>query len=95
MKYYGTPNMLVTTRKTNKITNASMMVPLFRFNEDGVYETDDPLMIARLNGRFDCIDNSNEVIEKKETFTCKYCNEEFESKGKLLAHYKVCKKKGK
>lgn len=26
-------------------------------------------------------------------FICKYCNNEFESKGKLLAHYKSCEER--
>jgi len=31
--------------------------------------------------------------ESEEGISCKYCGEKFESKRKLLAHYKVCEEK--
>lgn len=64
MIFYGQPNMMVTTRQTNKISNVTINKPLFRFNEKGEYETEDELMIKRLSGRFDCL--KKEPIEIKE-----------------------------
>lgn len=64
MIFYGQPNMMVTTRQTNKITNVIINKPLFRFNDKGEYETNDEIMIKRLSGRFDCL-NKVQVTEEK------------------------------
>lgn len=39
--------------------------------------------------------SENNLVEPKvkETVSCKFCGELFTNKGKLLSHYKSCKKK--
>jgi hypothetical protein len=44
MKFYGTPNMLVKDRKTKK--------PLFRFDANGEFVTNDERLIERLKRKF-------------------------------------------
>lgn len=65
MIFYGVPNMLVTTKQANKLTDSFINKPLFRFNENGEYETEDELMIKRLKGRFDCLNNVKKQEEEE------------------------------
>jgi tRNA(Ile2) C34 agmatinyltransferase TiaS len=63
--------------------------PLFRFNSEGEFITSDEKLIETLAKKF-----KYEVIEEvKEENVCKNCKDTFESKGKLLAHYRKCKVK--
>lgn len=38
-------------------------------------------------------DNGWQEVKEDKTVACKYCGEEFENKGQLLAHYRHCEDK--
>ena len=52
-KFFGEPNTLVKTRKRVLFQNEIKFKPLFRFDENGEYVTEDEHLIAKLKGRFD------------------------------------------
>jgi uncharacterized Zn-finger protein len=79
MKFYGEPNTLVKTRKRKQFSTEVVMNPLFRFDENGEYETTDERLIQKLKKKFKYDENK---------FTCKKCGETFDNKGLLLAHYR-------
>ena len=61
-KFFGTPLKAITSKKTRKV--------MFRFDTKGEFITDDPEIIKRAKGFFDCIElEAVEVGEKvKKTF---------------------------
>lgn len=99
--FKGNPNEFIKDKYTNKI--------MFKFDENGEFVTEDLYIISRARNFFDSLeikeeiknennnveveDTNKEVKEEKKEFICKYCNEKFEKKGLLLAHYKKCDKK--
>lgn len=103
MKFNGQPNLYV--RVSNKYVQRATGIKGFFFNENGEYETENPVMIKMLVQCFDVIKESTEEVtemqeevteikEEKNTFKCKKCNfETTESMGVLLAHYRTSHKK--
>jgi len=80
MKFFSTPNMLVKFKKPIGL------LKFIKFDENGIYETKEKLIIERLKGFF-------EHEDKKHS--CKFCEEVFENKGDLLVHYRKHKKEEK
>jgi hypothetical protein len=70
MKYvfYGEPNMLVKGRKKVLFENKVDFKPLFRFDSNGEYVTDDEKLIDKLKSRFDHkpVIEEQPVIEETE-----------------------------
>lgn len=63
MKFYSEPNMLVRPRKTGMLRR----VKPFRFDSNGVYETDNPHLIKVLSRRFKYdLESSEEVVDITE-----------------------------
>lgn len=82
MKFYGEPNQLVKERKRKQFTMGIINKPLFRFDENGEYETNDPILIEKLKRKFKYDEKS---------YSCKKCDFTTNNKGELLAHYKTHK----
>lgn len=92
MKFFGTPGLLVRVRSTKPIR-------FFRFDENGVFETNNQRLIRRLKARFRYEEEGNAVQKSAEEkasaniFICKKCGYEAENRGKLLAHCRTAHKK--
>jgi len=82
MKFYGTPNMLVKQRKRKKMSTEYELKPVFRFDENGEFITDDEKLIKKLAPKF----RHEEDPDKK---ICKQCGQPFDNTGALLAHYRL------
>lgn len=67
MIFKGVPNMLVT------VSGKDRRLPKdFRFNKDGLYETENKYLIERLRHRFEVVENKEESVKKpKEDATQK------------------------
>lgn len=66
MKFKGTPNKLV--RITKIPTRFKRLPNHFRFDANGIFETEHPYMIKRLKQKFEIVEEMKEVIlEKQET----------------------------
>lgn len=78
MKFYGNSNELVSSRKYNNMKKHTEQKPIFRFDNNGEYETDNPDMIERLKPHF----------KHSASLKCKKCDFETENKGLLMAHYR-------
>jgi hypothetical protein len=97
--FYGTPNMGVYKRiKPHEIKRNAFLKKklLFRFNENGEFETTDQGLIEKLKRHFKY---DNEQIkpagaEPAKMMKCKKCNFETDNKGLLMAHYREHKKDG-
>jgi hypothetical protein len=76
MKFYGEPNLLVNTRK--KVNGMYKNTPLFRFDKNGEYNTDDEKLINKLKPNF----------KYEKNYKCNKCNFETDNMGELLQHYK-------
>ena len=85
MKFFGTPNQLVKEKRKKPYSIEIEFKPIFRFDSNGEYTTEDQRLIEKLKRKFRYEDN---VTDDKPIITCKKCGETFESKGLLLAHYK-------
>jgi len=72
--------MLVKEKRKQPFTGRVISKPLFRFDENGEYETDDPRLIQKLKKKF--------KYEEEKAYRCKKCSFECDNKGELLAHYK-------
>jgi hypothetical protein len=85
MIFKGVPNMTVT------ITNPRYgEVKRFRFDENGLYETEHPVTIQRLQKAYPAVDET----EKPAGIICKKCGATgFTNQGELLAHYRKDHKK--
>lgn len=66
VKFFGEPNMLVKTRKRVLFDNKIQFKPLFRFDSNGEYITDDEKLIEKLKIRFDHVE-INDTIESSTT----------------------------
>lgn len=84
MKFKGEPNLLV---RINKNIAKNRRLKNFRFDNNGIYETDNPRVIKALSKRFEIIEDI-----KEEIYQCKKCDYKTKNKGELLAHYKTHKK---
>lgn len=91
MKFYGTPNMLVKTKAKRPFTGIIYMKPLFRFDENGEFETEDKELIKKLKKRFKYDEVNKAPKVDKKTYKCKKCDFETDNKGVLLAHYRTHK----
>jgi hypothetical protein len=87
MKFYGNPSELINTRK--KVNGAFKLIPLFRFNSCGEFETQDIKLIEKLKQHFK-FESTESTIKK-----CKKCNFETDNNGSLMAHYREHKKEDK
>ena len=85
MIFKSTPNMLV--RITRKIPG--VRVKRIRFDANGEFETNNPRLIKLLSAKFSIKEESK---EESKTFTCKKCGEQFDNKGKFLAHMREHKR---
>jgi len=56
-KFYAKPNQAVMSKQSGKM--------LFRFDTKGEFITDDPEIINRAKGYFDCIELTSEVVGEK------------------------------
>lgn len=61
-KFFGEPNMLVKNKKRNLFQNDVTFKPLFRFDSNGEYITDDIELIEKLKSRFDHMEIKEEEI---------------------------------
>jgi len=61
MKYKGEPNLLVRINRRRKGE-----VRLFFFDENGFYETNHPITMARLDGRFERVEEVKVNLSKEE-----------------------------
>jgi hypothetical protein len=86
MKFYGTPNSLVKERRKKPFSKEVKNIPLFRFDENGEYETTDDRLIQKLKKKF--------KFEEEKTYKCKKCDYETSNKGELMAHYRTNHKEG-
>lgn len=84
MKFYGTPNMLVKEKKRKPMSTDFVFKPLFRFNADGEFETNNEKLISKLKRRF----------EYEKLKQCKKCDFKTENMGELLLHYRKEHPKG-
>lgn len=66
VRFRGTPNMLVSTKHTQLYNNKVERKPLFRFDEDGFFITEDDKLIKKLKGRFDYVEIKEEGIVSEE-----------------------------
>lgn len=82
-KFIGKPNLLVKERKRKRFTTEFIYKPLFRFDENGEYITEDERLIEKLKRKFEY----KEINDNPE-FLCKKCGASFESRGALLLHYR-------
>jgi hypothetical protein len=67
VKFKGQPNLLVRTKTTQLYNNKVDYKPLFRFDDNGEYITEDEKLIKKLKGRFDHVEiKEDEIIPKEE-----------------------------
>lgn len=67
VKFKGTPNQLICTKHTVLYNNKVERKPLFRFDDNGEYVTEDEKLIKKLKGRFDHVEiKETEIIAKEE-----------------------------
>lgn len=85
MKFRGEPNQLVSIMQT-PIRKAKRLPVRFRFNSNGIYDTENKYLIEILKRKFEVVDD--------KTYKCKHCGEEFDNWGKLMAHYREEHPKG-
>ena len=78
MKFVGTPNMSIRMTVSKGFERYSKFIG--RFDQYGIFETEDKKIIQRMLKRFETTD-----VELKK---CKKCNFSCTNTGELLAHYK-------
>jgi hypothetical protein len=83
VKFKGEPNLLI--RVSNPYPGE---VQMFKFDENGIYETNHPITIKRMRGRFE------EIKEEIKLKRCKKCDFTCDNQGELLAHYRESHPKG-
>jgi hypothetical protein len=90
VKFFGTPNMLVKERKRKPYTIEFIYKPLFRFDGNGEYITEDKKLIEKLKKKF-----KYETINKYVDFDNLWWFEENENnandQGEEIKNYQ-CKK---
>lgn len=94
MIFIAIPNLYV--RLSNKYVIRATGKKGFYFNEQGKYETDNPILIKVLSQNFEIEDNVVETVEEvkavepieeiKPLRKCKQCGQGFDNQGKLLVH---------
>jgi hypothetical protein len=91
MKFKGTPNLYVrfANKRIHRITGRRG----FYFDENGIYETDNEVLINLLSKHFEIVKEEAVEENKTELYQCKKCDFETENKGELLAHYRKEHKK--
>ena len=95
MTFKGQPNLYV--RISQKYIQRATGKKGFMFDENGRYETDNPILIKLLSQHFPIEESDNEAAEQPKSeetkvFKCKQCDFETGNKGLLLAHYREHKK---
>ena len=101
-KFFGQPNMLIKERKKKFFNGETLYKPVFRFDKNGEYITDDERLINKLKSRFTYTEMENNAPSDKPiakqaettTYKCKHCDYTTTNKGELLAHYREHKKEG-
>lgn len=99
MRFYGPPGMLVRINRKNLRPNS---IKMFRFNADGIYETDNPRLINILKRKFKYDEEENQAavaVTGTETdngsskqYKCKKCDYVTDNMGDLLVHYRYTHK---
>lgn len=67
----------------------------FRFDSNGIYETENPRLIKLLSRKFETAEETIKEPEhetENKVFKCKKCNFETDNQGILMRHYKDHKK---
>lgn len=83
MKFFGAPNQLVSERKRKPMSKEFTVKPIFRFDTNGEYETNDERLCRKLMRKF-----AYEKPDEAKVYTCKKCGYETENKGIFLAHHR-------
>ena len=78
MIFLGEPNQLVMNVKRKGLDR--IRKPLFRFDSNGEYETNDPKIIEKCRKHFQ--------IKEEPRRKCKKCDFTCETQGELLKHYR-------
>lgn len=100
MKFKGQPNLYV--RIANKQMHRLTNIKGISFDSNGIYETDNPILIKALSVHFETIKSENTVKDIQETTNgeeikemkkCKKCDFVADNQGELLAHYRKQHKK--
>jgi hypothetical protein len=90
MKYKSEPNLYV--KINNKYVQRVTGKKGFSFDSDGVYETDNELLIKVLSQNFTIDEQSNEENnsqgEEIKLKNCKKCEFTCKTQGEILKHYK-------
>jgi hypothetical protein len=63
-KFFGTPNLLVKSRYKKYFDGNIQFKPLFRFDENGEFITEDENLISKLTDRFDHIADFGKMVEE-------------------------------
>lgn len=85
MKFLGTPNSLIrmNIRKNMLFLNK----PIGRFDNNGIFETDNIKIIDRMKGKFQVYEDIPAISNTLKH--CKKCDFTCENQGELLAHYRA------
>lgn len=92
MKFKGEPNQVVRITSPRKGE-----VKVFSFNSEGIYESNHPVTIKRLQANFEqVVEEMSMPVELSEPtpqetpaqFPCKKCAFIATNKGELMAHYR-------
>jgi hypothetical protein len=87
MKFFGTPSMLVKEKYRKPFTRELKFRPLFRFDANGEYETDDPVLVKKLSRKFKHEESGNDA--QIPCFKCSHCGFEAKSPSGLSSHMKI------
>lgn len=97
MTFKGQPNLYV--KINNKIVQRASGIKGFYFDENGLYSTENELLIKVLGQNFEAVKEEIDtvIMEPKASvevsmYKCKHCDYETANKGELLAHYREHKK---
>lgn len=83
MKFKAEPNLFV--RISNKYVQRATGKKGFYFDNKGIYETENEILIKVLSQNFEIVTGEEPKIEKVK---CKKCNYETDNKGELMQHYR-------
>jgi hypothetical protein len=86
MKYFGEPGLSVIDYDNLKT--------MFKFNEKGEYETDDPKLVAWMKKNKNFIRCEENKLPADGLYNCKKCEYATTNKGELMAHYRTEHPKG-
>lgn len=79
MKFKGEPGLLIRDVRKKKV---------YRFDQNGFFETDDPRLAKRMSARFETVET---IQPLKEGYFCPKCGREFKNASGLSAHTRTCK----